>query len=165
MPKYLGLLRHAKSSWRDSSLADHDRPLNSRGLRAAPRMGEWLAGQPWLPEVVVCSTAARTVQTWELVSELWPDTPDADFRADLYHASADELLAQIQNLPDVATNALFVGHNPGLENLLARWVNYTDKFPTAAFALLELPISSWRDANWETPVALIVAQKPKELPE
>lgn len=165
MPKFVGLLRHAKSSWSDPELADHDRPLNSRGLRAAPRMGEWLSGQPWLPEVVVCSTAARTVQTWELVSEQWTDAPEADFRADLYHASAAELLTQIQNLPDVATNALFVGHNPGLEDALARWVNHTDKFPTAAFALLELSIESWNDASWETGVSLVIAQKPKELPE
>lgn len=165
MPKYLGLLRHAKSSWRDSSLADHDRPLNSRGLRAAPRMGEWFSKQSWLPDVVVCSTAARAVKTWELVSEQWPDAPGADYRADLYHASADELLTQIQNLPDVATNALFVGHNPGLEDLLARWVNHSDKFPTAAFALLELPIASWNDATWEAAVSLVVVQKPKALPE
>jgi phosphohistidine phosphatase len=128
-------------------------------------MGEWLAGQSWLPEVVVCSTSVRTAKTWELVSEQWPDAPDADFRADLYHASADELLTQIQNLPDVATNALFVGHNPGFEDLLARWVNHSDKFPTAAFALLELSIASWNDAAWETAVSLIIVQKPKALPE
>ncbi|MBX3451884.1 MAG: histidine phosphatase family protein [Planctomycetaceae bacterium] len=164
MSKSVGLLRHAKSSWSDSSLADHERPLNSRGLLAAPRMGEWLSRQPWLPDVVVCSTAARAAKTWELVSQQWRDAPGADFRAELYHASADELLTQIQNLPDVATNALFVGHNPGFENLLERWVNHADKFPTAAFALLELPISSWRDATWATQVALIVVQKAKELP-
>lgn len=128
-------------------------------------MGAWLSGQPWLPDVVVCSTAARAAKTWELASQQWRDVPGADFRAELYHASADELLTQIQSLPDGATNALFVGHNPGFEDLLERWVNHTDKFPTAAFALLELPIDSWNDARWETGVSLVVAQKPKELPE
>jgi phosphohistidine phosphatase len=142
--KTLILLRHAKSSWDDTALADFDRPLAPRGLKAARLVGEELARRGWRPDRALVSPAARTRQSWELVSAQLPGRPEADFPEALYDASAEEILAEIRRAPEAVGGLLVLGHNPGLEDLarglagdaseagaLAR---LREKFPTAALA-------------------------------
>jgi phosphohistidine phosphatase len=142
--KTLLVLRHAKSSWDDSSLADFDRPLASRGQKAAKRIGSELATRGWLPDLALVSPAARTRQTWELVSAELPAKPPADFREALYAAPAEKILDEIKKAPETANTLLVLGHNPGLE-YLARQIGGEEsdadilerlrkKFPTAALA-------------------------------
>ena len=84
--KTLLLMRHAKSSWDDPDVADHDRPLNKRGKKDAPRMGQWLAEQGLTPEVIVTSTAKRARKTAELVAESCGCQREPIVLPELYHA-------------------------------------------------------------------------------
>lgn len=170
--KALYLLRHAKSSWKDASLPDHDRPLNGRGRRAAKVMGgymdSYMSQTGAAPDLVLCSTAARTRETLKIVQGNAPRTIGGDgvkieFDGGLYHAAPMELLGRLQGLADHIGAVLLIGHNPGLERLALgltgkqakRTAENIDgegflgrmaiKFPTAALAILEAEIETWRD--------------------
>jgi phosphohistidine phosphatase len=109
------LLRHAKSEWPD--VPDVDRPLAKRGRRDAPRMGRWLHDHGYLPDAVVCSTARRAQQTWELVAPELGGPPSVTFEPRAYAASGLTLLYLAQELPGRHRTALLIGHNPGLSEL------------------------------------------------
>ena len=117
-PKRLALVRHAKSSWADPALADHDRPLNARGRRAAALVGEHLRAEGMEPDLVLCSSATRARQTLELF-ELAPAT-DIVIEDQLYGAAARELLVRMRRIPARVGSAMVIGHNPGLEELVER---------------------------------------------
>ncbi|MGN6377740.1 MAG: SixA phosphatase family protein [Gaiellales bacterium] len=141
--KTLHLLRHAKSSWDDESLADHERPLAPRGRRDAEAMAEQLqATVADGLDLVLCSSAVRTRQTLELVSA---GLGDARVEIDdaVYGASADALLACLRAVPEEVGAVLMIGHNPGMHDLAldlaatgARLPKLTAKFPTCALATL-----------------------------
>ena len=109
------LLRHAKSDWPDVS--DRDRPLAKRGRRDAPRVGRWLNEHGYQPDVVVCSAARRTRQTWDLMAPELGGSPAVRFEPRAYAASALTLLYLAQELPSRYRTALLIGHNPGLSEL------------------------------------------------
>jgi phosphohistidine phosphatase SixA/acyl dehydratase len=136
----LMLLRHAKSDWPDG-VPDQDRPLAKRGRRDAPVIGRWLRDRGWMPDAVVCSTALRAVQTWELVApELGADArPPVTFQPLAYAASAVGLLELVRELPGRYRAALLIGHNPGLEELATGLAGQLPdgRLPTAAVAVLE----------------------------
>ncbi len=140
----LYLLRHAKSSWDDPALTDHERPLAPRGCRDAKRIASHLRERAIEPELVLCSTAARTRETLELVRPSL-GAPTVLLEEELYGASADELLARLRRVPDEVESVLLVGHNPGLQELALVLAAGGDelerleaKFPTAALATLAL---------------------------
>jgi len=139
----LMVLRHAKSAWPD--VPDHERPLASRGRRDAPAVGRWLRAEGCLPDRVVCSTARRARETWELVSAELDPVPDVAFDKRVYDASVPELLEVVHGLPDDAPTSLLVGHNPGFHELTFALAGSADgdalerlqvKFPTAGIAVL-----------------------------
>ncbi len=149
----LHLLRHAKSSWDDHGLPDHDRPLAPRGRRAAARLAGWLEVNEVRPQLVLCSTATRARDTLALLAGGLGEPP-ASFEDELYHASAAGLLSRIRAIGDDVTEALLVGHNPGLQQLgvlLAVASRERDrvaaKLPTGALLSLELDTESWADAG------------------
>ena len=143
------LLRHAKSDWPD--VADHARPLAKRGRHDAPAVGRWLAARGYLPDVVVCSTARRTRQTWELIAPELGGSPSVTFEPRAYDASALTLLYLAQELPDRYRAALLIGHNPAISELASSLAGPPEdappaedgsppprlSFPTAAVAVLE----------------------------
>lgn len=148
----LVLLRHAKSDWPD--MADHDRPLARRGRRDAPRVGRWLGESGCLPDAVVCSTAMRARQTWELASGgLLATAPGASpvvrYEPRVYEAAVLGLLMLVREFPPDWQTALIVGHNPGIAQLAAGLSDSPPGpptgFPTAAVAVLSLP-GDWSDA-------------------
>ena len=110
------LLRHAKSSWDDPKLADHDRPLNARGRAAAAAMGRAMHELGLNPDVVLVSTAKRTLQTLHAI-EPWDDTPLTEQMDALYLAEPPKLLAVLHGVAETARSVLLVGHNPGLHEL------------------------------------------------
>ena len=111
------LLRHAKSDWPDG-VPDHDRPLAKRGRREAPLAGQWLRAHGYQPDVVICSTARRTRQTWELASgKLGASGAAVTFEPRAYAASAHSLLYLARELPPAASTALLIAHNPGISEL------------------------------------------------
>jgi phosphohistidine phosphatase len=140
----LMLLRHAKSDWPD--VADHARPLAKRGRRDAPAVGRWLREHGYLPDVVVCSTARRTRQTWELIAPELGGSPSVTFEPRAYDASALTLLYLAQELPGRYRSALLIGHNPAISELANSLMPPPAEdgaspprlsFPTAAVAVLE----------------------------
>jgi phosphohistidine phosphatase len=136
--KKLLLLRHAKSSWDDASLPDFDRPLNERGQRAAPLVGEFMRERKFHPDLIVCSPAKRTRETIALVLEAAAVEPPIRYDERIYEASVGHLLEIISQLEDDKTEVMLVGHNPGFENLLERLTGKTERMPTAALARIAL---------------------------
>jgi phosphohistidine phosphatase len=140
------LLRHAKSSWDDPSLRDFDRPLNKRGLKAAPLIGRFMLKRDVRPGLVISSPAKRAKKTARLVAESaqLPSKPRFDER--IYEASAVQLLEVVSEIEDQAEEVMLVGHNPGLEELLLALTGEVRRMPTAALARIKLDIEKWRDA-------------------
>jgi phosphohistidine phosphatase len=141
--KRLLLLRHAKSSWDDPALADHDRPLAPRGRRAAERIGAHLRDEQVEIGLVLCSSATRARETLERVG------PPGEVRIEssLYGASAEHLLERVRRVPDEADSVMLIGHNPAMEDLAALLTEPDslagEKFPTGALATLSFT-GSWR---------------------
>ena len=118
MDRHLFVLRHAKSSWEDPSLADHDRPLNDRGQDALPKLQRALTQHTDAIDVVLCSSAVRTVATLDGVRGALRDDVEVVVDTELYGASAATWMERCRELDDGAGGALLVGHNPGLEDLI-----------------------------------------------
>ena len=116
--KSLLILRHAKSSWKHPELTDHDRPLNKRGKRDAPRMGEILRSAHLMPEAITSSTAARARATAEAVAKASGYKGKIALNRSLYAAGPEAYLKVLHELSDHYKRVLVVGHNPGLEELL-----------------------------------------------
>jgi phosphohistidine phosphatase len=143
--KELLLVRHAKSSWDDPYLDDHDRPLNERGLRNAPEMGKRLQGSGIRPDTWISSTALRAITTAEILAEQVGFPKDQiQPTKDLYHASATDLQEFIAGLDDAIGSAILFGHNPGMTSLVANLYGLTiDNIPTCGVAHLQFNENTW----------------------
>lgn len=144
--KRLVLIRHAKSSWKHSELADFDRPLNQRGRQDAPMMGERLLKRALHPDVIVCSPALRARQTAEAIAgRLALPVQQLLFRPEIYEAEPDSLLDLIRDFDQGWQTVFLVGHNPGLTelgNLLTG--DQIDNLPTCALLVIDFEVSNWR---------------------
>ncbi|MHC5023023.1 MAG: SixA phosphatase family protein [Planctomycetota bacterium] len=161
--KSLLLLRHAKSSWKEPGLTDHDRPLNKRGRRDAPRMGRLLLDEHLVPDCIISSTARRARLTAEAVAEVCDCEDALQLDADLYHGAPESMLEVIRGLPPSCGRALLVGHNPGLEELLERLAGTVETLPTAALVHLELPVDEWSQAGGAEVASTVAIWRPREL--
>jgi phosphohistidine phosphatase len=146
------LLRHAKSSWDDPSLADRDRPLAPRGHRAAERMADHLRSDVPHPDLVLCSPALRTRETLDRMSKAFVDA-EVIVDDELYGAGEDVLLEQIRTVDDRFETVAVIGHNPGIHDLAialaesgAELGRMGAKFPTGALAVLAFD-GPWRDVS------------------
>lgn len=136
-------MRHAKSSWGDPSLSDFDRPLNERGLKAAPLVGRFMRRQKLRPDLILCSPAERARQTVSLLIEAAGLDAPVRFDERIYEATAQSLFDVVAQTDEGAGELLLVGHNPGLEELLARLTGESRRMPTAALARLQLDADKW----------------------
>ncbi|MEC7694690.1 MAG: histidine phosphatase family protein [Candidatus Thermoplasmatota archaeon] len=141
MSRRLIIMRHAKSSWDDPSLGDHDRPLNPRGLRDAPIMADTIERIGWTPNLILVSSSMRTKQTLDLMSHVLSDA-DTEIREGIYHAGLNDLLHELQDIPDAGTT-MILGHNPGSELLIKHLSGEWHSMPTAAAALLSESNGTW----------------------
>src|SRR6476659_7528140 len=144
------LLRHGKSSWSDSTLADIDRPLAPRGERASRRIAKYIRRKRIRPALVLCSPSLRTRQTLEAIEPSLGKGCSVEFVPQLYAASERELLERLHALPESVSSVMLIGHNPGLQNLaLVLASRGTDlpqleaKFPTGVLATLVVHSESW----------------------
>lgn len=153
--RYLYLLRHAKSSWDDPGLDDHERPLAPRGVRAARRMAEHVRARGIVPELVVCSSSRRTRQTLEPLEEVW-GASRVSIEDELYAAGEAQLLARVRRIAADVASAALIGHEPGTSALCLLLAGGGDerlrrrvevKFPTGALATLALPSGGWASAG------------------
>jgi phosphohistidine phosphatase len=155
--KTLYILRHAKSDQGDGSMRDHDRPLNGRGREAAPQMGAYLKAKRYKPDLILCSTARRTVETCELIRPSLGDITVA-FEEGLYLAGPRSIVDRLRRLDDSVGSAMVIGHNPGLEQLAGGLSaspkseseeklhrRMREKFSTCALAVIQFPAKTWRE--------------------
>ena len=153
MIRQLLLVRHAKSSWDDPSVDDHDRPLYDRGLRNAPEMGKRLQGSGIRPVVWISSTALRAITTAEIIAEQIGFPQNQIQRSkDLFHASAPELQEFIAGLDDEIDTVALFGHNPGMTSLVANLYGLPiDNLPTSGVVHLQFREASWKAASSALP--------------
>ncbi|MER5769947.1 SixA phosphatase family protein [Streptomyces sp. NPDC001985] len=153
-PRRIVLLRHAKAEWSENS--DHDRPLAERGRMDAPVAGRRLAETSIAFDLALCSTAARTRETWKLAVHELPERPRTVYEDRLYEASPGEIIALLNETPDEVGNLLLIGHNPGMHAVADALAGEAEgdlqarmnrgSFPTSAFAVLEFT-GSWKSVE------------------
>lgn len=154
--KTLYVVRHAKSSWDAPHLDDFDRPLAPRGKAAAPRMARFMRTHQLVPDRVICSTARRARDTWQMMSPELGDGIDVVYEDDLYGASAGHILEEVKAQDDDVERLMVVGHNPGLEYLVSSLAGNGEpavlsrmraKYPTAALAVITFDVERWGDVD------------------
>jgi phosphohistidine phosphatase len=156
--KTVFLFRHAKSDWADDGLKDHERPLSERGKKAAPQMAAYIKSNKYRPDIILCSTARRTVETFDALKEALGDDLTVRFEDAIYLAEPHKLLERLKWLDDGLKSAMIIGHNPGMAQLAAQLTRspedvdeeklhkrMREKFSTAALAVIKIPIKAWAD--------------------
>lgn len=153
-PHILYLLRHAKSSW-EEPLPDHDRPLSARGIRDARAAGQLLTARGWRPDLVLCSTAERTRQTWRHALARGAEASEVRYVDAIYEASTAGLLDLVRQTAEDIESLMLIGHGPGLPGLAeslgqrpdpqGAWARMDAKYPTSGLTVLKLP-GPWADA-------------------
>ena len=149
--KRLYLLRHAKSSWKDPELEDFDRPLNKRGKRDAPFMGQRLRLANIRPDLIISSPAKRAGKTAKIIAaQIEYPVKEIQWRESLYDAGTLTLLGILREIADPVEQAMLVGHNPGL-TLLAEFLTgeAVDNIPTSGVFAVDLAIESWNQTKEE----------------
>lgn len=167
----LYLLRHAKSSWDDPALDDFERSLNARGREAARAMGRHMVEASIRPDMVLCSSALRTRETWNIVGSAMTGIP-VSIEDGIYAAGKGDLLKRLRLLDDHLGSVMVIGHNPGLERLAAALSTgrgdqkaverMEEKYPTGSLAVLECAISHWPEIEAGT-CRLVEFVRPRDL--
>jgi phosphohistidine phosphatase len=150
--KHLLLFRHAKSCWKDLNLSDHDRPLNRRGNKAAPQMGEKLSKKEVKPDLIITSSAIRALSTAELLAQKINYSLDKiQINQNLYHASINEMMKVCSKCSKQVDNLMLVGHNPGLTQFANHLLQYDNQYfaniPTAGLVTISMDIDSWQQLD------------------
>ncbi|MEH6624937.1 MAG: histidine phosphatase family protein [Motiliproteus sp.] len=147
--KTLYLIRHAKSSWDNPQLDDHDRPLNNRGFKSIAIIAERIAEYDWHAQKLASSTALRAMTTATGLAEAIAGGQPAAAESELYTFSQEGLKRYLQKQPDSISCIALVGHNPAMEMLLDYLTEdrQLSKFPTCAIARLELDINRWDELD------------------
>ena len=161
--KNLLLMRHAKSSWKDASLSDHQRPLNQRGKRDAPRMGKYLQEQGIPLDAILCSTAERARATAAGFLGKYTLEGDILYIDDLYLAGPEMIVAHLTRLPDTVDTAMVIAHNPGLDDFLEMVCDEQEHMSTASVAYIQFPIECWVDLRAATRGKLLHLWKPRDI--
>jgi phosphohistidine phosphatase len=149
--KYLIIIRHAKSSWKDPSLVDEDRPLNKRGKRDAPMMGKIIGKKIPRPDLFLSSPAKRAITTAKIIAEKIDFAKTVKKKTHIYAADVDDLLKLIHKIDNKYQRVFICGHNPGcldLANYLGR--EQIGRLPTCALVSLELEIDNWQQIKQGT---------------
>ncbi len=157
------LMRHAKSDWSVEGQSDHDRSLNARGLRDAPRMGKWLADAVMLPDAVLCSSAQRTRETFAQMVLAWPGTCEVIYHESLYLATPAMLFETIVATPNNAPTLMVLAHNPGISQLASVLSDELIDMPTAAIVVLDCEIDRWSELRQSSEIQLVDIIRPKSL--
>jgi len=155
----LTLMRHAKSSWDDASVADHDRPLNGRGEKAAKKMAERLKDSGYVPDLVIVSSALRTQQTAAALQKRYGGALTLQREPRLYEAGAEAYADVIRETGDAVKHLMLIGHNPTTEWIAERLGGGGGGMPTAAYVRFEIPFS-WADFRFE-PLKVLAYDFPK----
>ncbi len=162
MERQLIVMRHAKSSWAAEGLTDHQRTLNERGRRAAPRVAIELRELGWQPQHILSSDSQRTRETVALLLKVWETGVQADFLDSLYLAGPDALSSALVDISEEVESLLVVGHNPGWEDVVHKLSGVDMTMKTGTAAMLKSTCDSWSDA-FKTEWSLENVIHPREL--
>ncbi|HLM60454.1 MAG TPA: histidine phosphatase family protein [Pyrinomonadaceae bacterium] len=160
--KTLFIMRHAKSSWENAGSSDFDRPLNERGLKAAPMMGKVMKKNKFQLDLILSSPAKRAEQTAGLVREATGIESEINFDERIYEASPARLLEVVAEQNDNVDSILLVGHNPGLEGLVRFLTGETHQLTTANLAVVDLQSNKWNELS-SSSGNLRILIRPKDL--
>ena len=161
--KILLALRHAKSSWNNSQLSDHERPLNKRGKKNAPQVGKLIKTEELTPDLIISSTAERALTTAEAVALACDYENEIKTTRQLYHAASSTYIEVLQTVDNAHERVMVVGHNPGIEDLVEQLTENWERMPTAALAYITLPIDHWSELDEETVGTLQNLWQPREM--
>lgn len=161
--KNLLLMRHAKSSWKDVSLNDHQRPLNKRGKRDAPRMGKYLQEQGVIVDAILCSTAVRARETVTRFLNEYTFEGEVFYVDDLYNASHETYIALLNQMPESVYTVMVVGHNPEMNTFLEITCDEFEHMPTGAVAVVQFSVKHWSELSEVMPGVLVDLWKPRAL--
>jgi phosphohistidine phosphatase len=161
--KTLLLMRHAKSSWKDDDLSDHDRPLKKRGHKDAKRIAKEILKQDLMPELILSSTATRALETVETLVEYLDYQNRVVYINELYMGEPQDFIDALQTHAEHEGTLMIVAHNPGLEAYLQIIDGEIESLPTGGLGYLVLALEDWQDISLETMGDLIGFWKPKEL--
>jgi len=161
--KTLLILRHAKSSWDDPAMPDHDRPLTERGKKDAKRIGQLLQEHGLVPDLVVSSTAKRASKTAKQVAKACGYDGEIEVDGRLYQAHFSQFVVVLREVGDEHATVLVVAHNPGLEEFVLHLTGQPETMPTAALAEVSLDIDSWQSLSIPPGGKLVRVWRPKEL--
>jgi phosphohistidine phosphatase len=152
--KRIFMLRHAKTEKSATHGSDHERELLPRGHANATEMARWLGCCSQQPQLILCSSATRTQQTYQLFKHTLPSLPDATIASNLYLASAGDIFYEINKIQDDIESVMIIGHNPGIKEFCVQIANderpnlvdaIALNFPTCALAVFEVPCTHWND--------------------
>lgn len=144
-------MRHAKSSWDNPGLSDHDRPLNERGKTNAPQIGKELTKAGLIPDLVLCSDSRRTKETWDLVSKELGEKVKVKYEPDIYESDARTLLSLITNCSDDISTLMMIGHSPSCDALVHVLTGDYVTLKTANVVVLSCEEGTWKrtaSVNW-----------------
>jgi phosphohistidine phosphatase len=161
--KTLLLMRHAKSSWKGTSLPDHQRPLNKRGQQDAPRMGAFLQAQGLALDAILCSTAVRARQTAAGFLQRYTFEGEVQYFDDLYGADPETIIALLKQLPESIEAVMVIGHNPGLDDFLEIVCDECGHMPTACLVQITYPIERWSDLHPATRGEVVHFWTPRDV--
>jgi phosphohistidine phosphatase len=148
--KTLLILRHAKSSRDDPQMADHDRPLNERGKRAAKEAGRFLRDEDLVPDLIVSSTALRARKTAQKAAKRCDYPRAIELEEQLYLGNAPAHYKVVRKIDPGCRRLLLVGHNPGISDFLNQLLSADEEMPTAGLAVVQLPIKEWNELTART---------------
>lgn len=156
-------MRHAKSSWDKADQADFERPLNSRGLADAPRIGKLLRREDLIPDQIISSSAVRALTTAELVADECGYEGAIKATRALYHADPETYYEVAAKLPDSVNSLLLVGHNPGIEAFLSKLILTWTTMTTGNIGHVQVDINHWSQFNEGVIGRLVHFWQPKSL--
>ena len=160
--KKILIMRHAKSSWKDAEIADHERPLKKRGLKDAAYIGKVLKNKKLIPDKIISSNAVRAADTAAIVADKCGYKKEIDYTNKLYMAESGAILELIHGQPDSIKILMVIGHNPGMEALVQVLSRKVESLSTASVAYFQADIKSWKDLKQGTKLKLKKFWQPSE---
>jgi len=161
--KTLLLMRHGKSSWKDETLSDHERPLKKRGRKDAKRIAMEMINHDLIPELILSSTAVRAKETVKAILSVLDEKIPVEFSRELYMAEPEDFVEILSALSNDLNVVMLVGHNPGMEAYLQIIDGNIEAMPTASLGQLSLKVADWKALSMETEGELIGFWTPKAL--
>lgn len=147
-------MRHAKSSWKDAEIPDHERPLKKRGLKDAAHIGKLLKKEDLVPDKIISSNAIRAADTAAIVADKCGYKKEIEYTDKLYMAEGGAIISLIQSQPDSINKLLVIGHNPGMEALVQELSSKVDSLSTASAVYFRADINTWKDLKQDAKIKL-----------